>query len=377
MHQVELVDGVLGQHEVCEALRRSNGIKKKMLDIQVATSKSLREFLERDVVPHQGVFVFLPDTNLRRFVNSQGPQRAFVTLEDTFAAAHRYAAQKAAAETAHVDGAAAAEKENGPAGAGVVLSDGDFLLGHGDTDHDNPAANAEAADAAIANGLHDASCAAEADAAEPKVAADDAQLSADVPVIYVLGAAEAAKPISISCDIDLKGFIAGSTRLGVFTGTLKISTGTVNIDSMVLVSNSGNVCIDAADNDGVNVTVCTSILMRESSFNTTLIRGSRVQLRQSKQLVKPPGMTKALKAAGAGAGGGALLYWAWLTPMLVSAGAPITAGPASAVFGSVALTWSATMGTAAFACTGLVAAPVVTFAGYLAYGKLQQWWRSR
>lgn len=51
---------------------------------------------------------------------------------------------------------------------------------------------------------------------------------------------------------------------------------------------------------------------------------------------------------------GAATYWAWLLPLLSAAGGPITAGPASVVFGAYALGWNATMGTTAFASLGSV-----------------------
>eukprot|EP00750_Incisomonas_marina_P018464 INCI2962.2.p1 GENE.INCI2962.2~~INCI2962.2.p1 ORF type:complete len:241 (-),score=30.47 INCI2962.2:492-1214(-) len=201
------------------------------------------------------------------------------------------------------------------------------------------------------------------------------------PVVYILGRAVLKHVVVITRALDVHGFIAGSTRVGVIVGSFNITNNAhVIFHDLTIVSDSSRPVIDA--DEGASAEVRNSRIVRESTFNSLLTIGN-VTLSYSREVVVSPGVMKFLKASLLGSIAGAGLYWAWLLPLLWTAGGPIAAGPASVVFGSMALGWSATMGTVAFVATGGVVVPAIVLAALFGTGKFQhgwqrlkRWWRS-
>lgn len=87
-----------------------------------------------------------------------------------------------------------------------------------------------------------------------------------------------------------------------------------------------------------------------------------------KCVTKPGSLRELATAIAIGGATAAAVYGAWLFVLLALAGGPISAGPATAVFGGMALHWSGTLGATVFAMFGAAVGP----AGFMGWRLLRR-----
>lgn len=158
--------------------------------------------------------------------------------------------------------------------------------------------------------------------------------------------------------------VMGVGMVGTLIGCLKLQASGITIKDLNLRAVDHSPCI-AGDSDQrpINkVRLANVVFERDDTFNGSIdsfVENIEIEDTTDRPVPNRPRIDARLPQVGryvfsaaAGALIGAVVYWVALFPMLVAAGGAISAGPATAVFGPLALHWSAAMGTTAFAVTG-------------------------
>jgi hypothetical protein len=193
------------------------------------------------------------------------------------------------------------------------------------------------------------------------------QKAKETGIIYVLSLQNKCMNVDVNVNdflnktLKIRGYAHGTNdgRIGSLVGNLKLSNsaketeGHVIFEDMMIYSGDHRDVINIGE--GVKVEADNTLLFKEDSFNDALVRhpervvaGCEFDIR-----VTAPGFLKKLsRHAFGGAIMGGLVYAGWLFVLLFAAGGAITAGPASILFGPMALHWSGTMGLFAFGFSG-------------------------